>query len=194
MMISTLLSLFLGVGLAAASGFRVFLPLFVLSVAAYLGADYLPLSEQWKWVGSIPAMITLGIAMIVEILAYYIPVVDNFLDTISVPLATLAGILVVAVNLGEMNELATWSLAIIAGGGTAAAISSSTATVRAISTTATAGAGNFLVNSGETASSAVLSLLAIFWAPFAFILTILVLIFFWVVWRKIKKTSWRKVQ
>ena len=69
MMISTLLSLFLGVGLAAASGFRVFLPLFVLSVAAYLGADYLPLSEQWKWVGSIPAMITLGIAMIVEILA-----------------------------------------------------------------------------------------------------------------------------
>ncbi|ADX68504.1 Uncharacterised protein [Weeksella virosa] len=194
MMISTLLSLFLGVGLAAASGFRVFLPLFVLSVAAYLGADYLPLSEQWKWVGSIPAMITLGIAMIVEILAYYIPVVDNFLDTISVPLATLAGILVVAVNLGEMNELATWSLAIIAGGGTAAAISSSTATVRAISTTATAGAGNFLVNSGETASSAVLSLLAIFWAPFAFILTILVLIFFWVVWRKIKKTSSRKVQ
>ena len=172
MMISTLLSLFLGVGLAAASGFRVFLPLFVLSVAAYLGADYLPLSEQWKWVGSIPAMITLGIAMIVEILAYYIPVVDNFLDTISVPLATLAGILVVAVNLGEMNELATWSLAIIAGGGTAAAISSSTATVRAISTTATAGAGNFLVNSGETASSAVLSLLAIFWAPFAFILTL----------------------
>ena len=144
--------------------------------------------------GSIPAMITLGIAMIVEILAYYIPVVDNFLDTISVPLATLAGILVVAVNLGEMNELATWSLAIIAGGGTAAAISSSTATVRAISTTATAGAGNFLVNSGETASSAVLSLLAIFWAPFAFILTILVLIFFWVVWRKIKKTSSRKVQ
>ncbi|CAM2739606.1 DUF4126 domain-containing protein [Weeksella virosa] len=194
MMISTLLSLFLGVGLAAASGFRVFLPLFVHSVAAYLGADYLPLSEQWKWVGSIPAMITLGIAMIVEILAYYIPVVDNFLDTISVPLATLAGILVVAVNLGEMNELATWSLAIIAGGGTAAAISSSTATVRAISTTATAGAGNFLVNSGETASSAVLSLLAIFWAPFAFILTILVLIFFWVVWRKIKKTSSRKVQ
>ena len=194
MMISTLLSLFLGVGLAAASGFRVFLPLFVLSVAAYLGADYLPLSEQWKWVGSIPAMITLGIAMIVEILAYYIPVVDDFLDTISVPLATLAGILVVAVNLGEMNELATWSLAIIAGGGTAAAISSSTATVRAISTTATAGAGNFLVNSGETASSAVLSLLAIFWAPFAFILTILVLIFFWVVWRKIKKTSSRKVQ
>ncbi|MDK7675325.1 DUF4126 domain-containing protein [Weeksella virosa] len=194
MMISTLLSLFLGVGLAAASGFRVFLPLFVLSVAAYLGADYLPLSEQWKWVGSIPAMITLGIAMIVEILAYYIPVVDNFLDTISVPLATLAGILVVAVNLGEMNELATWSLAIIAGGGTAAAISSSTATVRAISTTATAGAGNFLVNSGETASSAVLSLLAIFWAPFAFILTILVLIFFLVVWRKIKKTSSRKVQ
>lgn len=194
MMISTLLSLFLGVGLAAASGFRVFLPLFVLSVAAYLGADYLPLSEQWKWVGSIPAMITLGIAMIVEILAYYIPVVDNFLDTISVPLATLAGILVVAVNLGEMNELATWSLAIIAGGGTAAAISSSTATVRAISTTTTAGAGNFLVNSGETASSAVLSLLAVFWAPFAFILTILVLIFFWVVWRKIKKTSSRKVQ
>ncbi|MDM1062608.1 DUF4126 domain-containing protein [Empedobacter falsenii] len=172
---STIFSLFLGIGLAAAAGFRIFLPLFVLSLAVKFGGSFINLDESWMWVGSTPALITLGVAMLVEIGAYYIPIIDNLLDTIAVPLAGIAGTIAVGITMPEMNEVATWALAIIAGGGTAAAISGTTAAARAVSTTTTAGAGNFLVNTGETFSSIVLSITAIVLAPLAFIFVLIIL-------------------
>lgn len=184
---STILSLFLGVGLAAASGFRVFLPLFVLSLTANLAGNYIEIDESLQWVGSWPALITLGVAMIVEIGAYYIPFIDNMLDTISVPLAGLAGTFAVGATLVDMNEVATWALAIIAGGGTAAAISSTTATARAVSTTTTGGIGNFLVNTGETIGSLILSITAIVLAPLAFLIAVILLFVVIKVWRRVKK-------
>lgn len=184
---STLLSLFLGVGLAAASGFRIFLPLFVLSLATKLTGNYIQIDESLAWVGSWPALITLGVAMIVEIGAYYVPFIDNMLDTISVPLATVAGTFAVGATLADMNEVATWALAIIAGGGTAAAISSTTATARAVSTTTTGGVGNFLVNTGETIGSLFLSITAIVIAPLAFLIAVILIIAVFRVWKRIKK-------
>ncbi|WP_413531846.1 DUF4126 domain-containing protein [Empedobacter brevis] len=172
---STIFSLFLGIGLAAAAGFRIFLPLFVLSLAVNLGKTFINLDESWLWLGSTPAIITLGVAMLVEIGAYYIPIVDNLLDTIAVPLAGIAGTIAVGITMPEMNEVATWALAIIAGGGTSAAISGTTAAARAVSTTTTAGAGNFLVNTGETFSSIVLSITAVVLAPLAFIFALIIL-------------------
>ncbi len=183
--LSTFISIFLGIGLAAAAGFRIFMPLFILSLAVYLGGNIIHIDENWKWIGSIPAMITLGVAMVIEIIAYYIPVVDNLLDTLSVPLAAIAGTLAVGINFPEMNEVATWAFAIIAGGGTATAISGTTAAVRAVSTTTTAGSGNFIVNSVETISSTVLSLLAIVIAPLAFIVVLGLLYATYRVWRKL---------
>ena len=184
---NTVLSLFLGVGLAAASGFRVFLPLFILSLTANLAGNFIQIDESLSWVGSWPALITLGVAMIVEIGAYYVPIIDNMLDTISIPLAGLAGTFAVGATLVEMNEVATWALAIIAGGGTAAAISSTTATARAVSTTTTGGIGNFLVNTGETIGALFLSITAIVLAPLAFIIAIILLLVVIKVWRRVKK-------
>ena len=186
---STLLSLFLGIGLAAASGFRVFLPLFVLSLTAKLTGNFIDLDESLQWVGSWPALITLGVAMIVEIGAYYVPLIDNMLDTISVPLAGIAGTFAVGATLVDMNEVATWALAIIAGGGTAAAISSTTATARAISTTTTGGVGNFLVNTGETIGALFLSITAIVLAPLAFLIAVILLFVVIKVWKRVKKRT-----
>ena len=185
--ISTIFSLFLGIGLAAAAGFRIFLPLFVLSLAVKLGGSFINLDESWLWIGSTPALITLGVAMLVEIGAYYIPLIDNMLDTIAVPLAGVAGTIAVGITMPEMNEVATWALAIIAGGGTAAAISGTTAAARAVSTTTTAGAGNFLVNTGETLSSTVLSITAIVLAPLAFIIAVVILYGCYRIFKKIKR-------
>lgn len=185
--ISTIFSLFLGIGLAAAAGFRIFLPLFVLSLAVKLGGSFINLDESWLWIGSTPALITLGVAMLVEIGAYYIPLIDNMLDTIAVPLAGVAGTIAVGITMPEMNEVATWALAIIAGGGTAAAISGTTAAARAVSTTTTAGAGNFLVNTGETLSSTVLSITAIVLAPLAFVIAVVILYGCYRVFKKIKR-------
>lgn len=86
----TILSIFLGVSLAASVGFRVFLPLFVLSIASYTGMW--ELNENWDWLGSLPALITLGVAMILEIGAYFIPWVDTVLDAIAIPLPRLLGL------------------------------------------------------------------------------------------------------
>ncbi len=185
--VSTILSIFLGIGLAASSGFRVFLPLFFVSLCQHFG--WINLGDQWQWVSGLPALITLGIATFVEIIGYYIPFIDNVLDTISIPLATIAGTVLLAAQLGDFPQYVSWGLGIIAGGGTAAAVSSATASTRAVSSTTTAGIGNFAVATGETFFSSLLSFLSVFIPIVAFIL---VLVLFYGIYRLYK--SLRKVK
>lgn len=187
---SILISFFLGIGLAASAGFRVFLPLFALSLAArFTGFD---LNENWAWVGSNAALITLGIATLFEILSYYIPWVDNILDTIAVPLAGIAGTLLMALSMGDINsEILQWGLAIIAGGGTAAAIKGTAASGRLASTVTTAGTGNFIISTTETAAASVLSLTSIFLPIIGFILALVVIYYIYKAWKFLRKKQLR---
>ena len=183
--LSLIISFCLGIGLSASAGFRVFLPLFILSIAAKFGLD---LSESWAWVGSWTAIITLGVATFVEILAYYIPWVDNILDSIAVPLAGVAGTLLMGLSLaGIDSEVFQWGLAIIAGGGTAAAIKGSTASGRLMSTATTGGAGNFLVSTTETAASSVLGIVSVFLPVLGFILVLVVFYYIYKAYKFFKK-------
>ncbi len=120
MMIETIAGIFIGFGLAASTGFRIFLPLLALSVAGYF--HLVPLGVQWAWVSSSQAIIILVIATVAETLAYYIPWLDNLLDTIALPLASIAGTLVMASTMVDLDPAWQWALAIIAGGGTAGII------------------------------------------------------------------------
>lgn len=104
---TTIMSLFLGIGLAASAGFRVFLPLLFLSAVTHFSGDFIQLNEGWKWIGSWPALITLGVASLVELVAYYIPIIDNLLDVIAIPLATIAGTILISSTLIDMGEVAT---------------------------------------------------------------------------------------
>lgn len=165
----------LGIGLAAAVGFRVFLPLLFLSLAGFY--EVIPLNESWQWVGSLTAIVVLGIATVIEIAGYYIPWVDNALDTIAVPLATIAGTLAVAATVGDLDPVITWALAIIAGGGTAAAISGTSSAVRLTSSATTGGIANPVVSTVETATASVFSVLAIFIPILAGVLVVLLFIF-----------------
>ena len=182
-----IMSIFLGVGLAAAAGFRVFIPLFVLSLSAHFG--HIPTNETFAWVGSFSALLVLGIATIVELLAYFIPFIDNLLDTIAVPLAAIAGTLVMAAVMVDLPPVMTWSLAIIAGGGTAAAISGVTAGTRAVSSATTLGIANPVVSTIETGSAAVISAVAIVFPVLAMILVVLILLLLYVVFKKIFKSK-----
>jgi hypothetical protein len=184
MTVDTILSIFLGIGLAASVGFRVFLPLFALSLAAYF--NVWELNESWLWIGSPTALITLGIATIVEIAAYYIPVVDNLLDTIAIPLATLAGTAVMVSTVADLSPVITWALAIIAGGGTAAAIKTSASTTRLGSTVSTAGFGNPVISTLETGTSVVMSIVSIFLPILAFILVICIFYLVVKLYKKLK--------
>ena len=180
----TIISLFLGIGLAASVGFRVFLPLFALSLAAYLGVW--ELNESWQWIGSLAALLTLGIATLVEIFAYFIPWVDNVLDSIAVPLAAIAGTAVMVSTVADLDPVITWSLAIIAGGGTATAIKGANAAGRLTSTASTGGLANPLVSTIETGTAVAVSTASILVPPIAAILVIVILIFIFRIYRKLR--------
>lgn len=175
-----ILSIFLGIGLAASTGFRVFVPLFALSCAAYF--HIISLNDSWQWVGSTPALIILGVASIAESISYLIPLVDHVLDTVAVPLAGIAGTLVMASTLTDMSPAMTWALAIIAGGGAAATIKATAATTRVASTATTGGLANPAVSVAETGTAIGLSALSIFSPIFAMIALIIgLLMMIWVV-------------
>lgn len=182
-----IISACIGIGLAAASGFRVFLPFFFVSLASYLG--WIPVSDNFEWLSGLPALITTGVATVIEILAYYIPFVDNILDTIAVPLATIAGSVLFASQFIELGTFSQWALALIAGGGTAATIASGFAGTRAASSATTAGMGNNVVATTETAGAGVMSALSLFLPVIAFLLAIVLLIAVIIFGRKI----WRKM-
>lgn len=180
-----MLSICLGVGLAASSGFRVFVPLFVMSIATYF--NVLSLSENWTWLGSPYALIIFAVASIVESLAYLVPIVDNALDSLAIPLAGMAGTMTMASNVANLSPEATWALAIVAGGGAATAVKSTSALTRVASTTTTAGLANPVIGAAETGAAVGLSVLAIVMpvaAAIVAILGLLCLIWFGV---KIKK-------
>lgn len=158
--LQTLLALSVGVSLAAACGFRVFIPLLTLALGArYLG---LQIDDSLAWVSSDAAIICLGVATIVEILAYYIPVIDNLLDTITGPAALVAGTLVTAGVLGDLPDWMQWGTGIIAGAGAAGAVQLSTSAVRVTGTTTTAGISNPIISTIENILATIGSVLAVF--------------------------------
>lgn len=183
----TIISIFLGVGLAASTGFRVFLPLFALSLASYFGLWQL--NGNWVWIGSIAAVLTLGIATLAEIFTYFIPWVDNALDSIAIPLATIAGTAVMVSTIVNLDPIVTWSLAIIAGGGTAAAIKGANAAGRLTSTATTGGFANPVVSTVETGTAVVVSTASIFAPILAAILVILILVAILKIYRKFRFKS-----
>jgi len=173
-----IISIILGFSLAASAGFRVFVPLLVLSLAAHFG--WFPVNDSWSWVGSIPALVLLGAATFFEIGAYFIPWVDNMLDTIAVPLAAIAGTLLMVATMGDMPPIITWSLAIVAGGGAAAAVSGTTSATRLGSTATTGGLANPIVSTTETVAATTVSVASVF-SPI--IALVLVLGLFGLVWK-----------
>ncbi|MFY0714466.1 DUF4126 domain-containing protein [Seonamhaeicola sp. NFXS20] len=183
----TIISLCLGIGLAASVGFRVFLPLFALSLAAYF--DVWHLNESWQWIGSTTALITLGVATLVEIVAYFIPYIDNLLDSIAVPLAGIAGTIVMLSTVADLDPVITWSLAIIAGGGTAAAIAGTSGTTRLASTATTAGVANPVISTLETGTSVVMSVVSIFMPILAIILVVIILFIIFKLYKKFKRAK-----
>ena len=155
-----LLSICLGIGLSAACGFRVFVPFFIMSIASLTG--HLALSPNFQWIGTYPAVVSFAVASVLEIAGYNIAWLDNLLDTIATPAAIIAGTIAMASIAIDMSPFLKWTLAIIAGGGTAAIFQGKTMLVRGASTATTGGAGNFAIATAEAGISTLLSLFALF--------------------------------
>lgn len=171
----TILSLCIGIGLSAACGFRIFVPLLVMSLASLMG--WFEPMAGFEWLTTPAVCVALAVATLFEIGAYYIPWVDNLLDTIATPAALVAGTLTtMAASTGEMSQFVSWASAIIVGGGTATAVQMSTVAVRGVSTATTGGIANPIVSTVEWISALVVSILAILLPVFVAGLVILMLI------------------
>lgn len=154
-----MLSILVGVGLAAATGFRIFMPPLILSLAARSG--HVDLAPSLEWLASDAALWSFAAATLLEVGAYYVPWLDNLLDTVATPAAVVAGVLVTGSVTGELSPWLRWSVAVLAGGGTAAVFQGLTAGSRAISSATTLGLANPLVATLEAIASVVLTVLSI---------------------------------
>jgi hypothetical protein len=156
---TTFAGIALGIALAAATGFRVFLPLLIAGLAARFG--HLPLSEHFVWLASTPALLTLGTAAAFEVLAYYVPGVDHVLDLVAGPAALAAGVVASAAVMTDLPPGILWPVAIIGGGGIAGLTKGGTAVVRAKSGLMTGGLANPIVSTAETIGATGIALFAI---------------------------------
>jgi Domain of unknown function (DUF4126) len=156
---NTLESIIVGLTLSSACGFRIFVPPLVISLAVIFG--HLPITSGFEWVGTYPALWAFAIATVVEIGAYYIPVLDNLLDTLATPTALAIGTFVAAALFPDSDPLLQWTMAAIAGGGTAGIVQALTGITRLSSTALTIGLGNAIVATVESLGAITLSVLAL---------------------------------
>lgn len=173
----TLLGVAVGLGLAAACGFRVFVPLLVMGVTARLG--WFEPSASFAWVSTTPALIAFGVATAAEIAAAHVPWLDHLLDVAAAPLAVVAGALTMAGSLGEVSPLLRWSFALIAGGGTAGLFHGLNTLLRGGSTATTGGLGNPLFAAVETSGAFALAIGAILMPLAGLALAVLAAVLVW---------------
>ena len=169
-----LVSVAIGLGLAAAAGFRVFVPLLALGLASRQGL--VALAPGFEWVASPPALIAFGTATVVEVLAYHVPFLDHLLDVIATPSAVVAGTIASAAVLTDLPPVVKWSVAVLAGGGAAGLVQTATVLARVGSTTFTGGLGNVLFASFELFGAVGTVVLAIALPFVAFALLLLLLV------------------
>ncbi len=157
---SLLVSIAMGIALSACAGFRVFIPMLAGALAGHF--NIIDLSADMAWLGSWPAIISFGTAAVVEVAAYYIPFVDNLLDTIAAPLSVAAGTVLASsiLPIAEQEPLIRWGIALLAGGSAAGTIQLGTGLLRLFSSKATVGTGNVVVSTTENAAAITGSILS----------------------------------
>jgi hypothetical protein len=171
----SLVSIGVGLALAAAAGFRVFVPLLALSLAARAG--WVELSPSFAWLATTPASLALATAMVLEIAAYYVPVFDNALDALGAPVAVLAGIVASASLLTDLPPWVQYAVAVIGAGGTAGLVHGATSMLRLKSTAATAGFGNPIIATVELIGSLLIAIIALLAPLIALVIAAMIVVF-----------------
>tara|TARA_B110000444_G_scaffold75936_1_gene71560 strand:+ start:14583 stop:15176 length:594 start_codon:yes stop_codon:yes gene_type:complete len=170
-LIDFVIALSIGLGLAAASGFRVFLPPMMMSGGINLGwiepLGELSILDGWT------AFSILAAAVVLEIGGYMIPWVDNLLDIVATPAAAIAGVLMMGSVMDDYDPMLQWTLSIVAGGSVAGTVQTGTVAIRALSLGTTGGLANPLISILEAMMAVFVTILVIL-AP---LLALLVVVF-----------------
>ena len=176
--VQILLSLSLGLGLAAACGFRVFIPPLMMGVGSRL--DLYKLEGSFVWVDDTWAIAIFAVATLLEIGGYFIPWIDNLLDAVATPAAIIGGIFVTSASLeGELDPSAQWTLSVIAGGSVSGVIQLGTVATRAISTGTTGGLANPIISLLEAVASILCILISLF------LVAVIPIVIIFLIWKSI---------
>jgi len=172
----------LAVSLAASAGLRAFLPLLIAGVLSRL--EVLSLGESYSFVGSTPALVCFGIATVLEIAGDKIPAVDHALDAGGTVVRPLAGSLLAASVMWQIDE-PLWALVlgVIVGAPSALAPHAAKAATRGVSTTLTAGFANPVLSIMEDVSAAAIAFLAILVPTLTAAILVLAVFLGWRWWR-----------
>lgn len=175
---SLLTNIAMGIALSACAGFRVFIPMLAGALAGHFHIVHLP--TDMAWLSGWPAIALFGTAAVAEVVAYYIPFIDNLLDTIATPLSVGAGTVLAAsiLPLGD-NEPLRWTVGLLAGGSAAGTIQLGTGLLRLFSSKLTVGTGNAVVSTSENAAAISGSVLS-FFIP-VIVAIVLVVLIVWIV-------------
>jgi hypothetical protein len=151
----------LGLGLAASSGLKTFLPLLVMAVCARFGLFGLELSGAFAWLASPAALAVLSVATVVELAADKVPFIDHALSLLGTVTRPAAGALAAAAAFSSLDPTAAAVAGLIIGAPTALAVHTAQATTRVASTAATGGLANPLVSLVEDVAAFFGAVLAI---------------------------------
>lgn len=176
-------TLALAISLAASAGLRAFLPLLIAGVLSRVGV--LELGESYTFVGSTPALLCFGVATVLEIAGDKIPAVDHALDVGGTFVRPVAGSLLAASVMWQVDE-PLWALVlgVIVGAPTALAPHAAKAATRGVSTSLTAGIANPVLSTIEDVSAAAIAILAIVVPTLTAILLAVVVFVGWRWWKR----------
>lgn len=185
--IEIFVQILIGLGLATATGFRVFVPLWALSLFSMTG--YVELVHSFEWIGTTPAFIVFTVALIIEIIVYYVPLLDNIMDLISMPIAIVASILVTSSYVDGIDPWLKYTILIIASSALTVIAKSIMSWIRGASSAFTAGIGNGIVSTGESIASVLLTIGVIFFPALIVVALIPLLMLFMRKKRKSKESG-----
>lgn len=176
-----------GVGLSAASGFRIFMPFFILSIYSFLGIDIL--NSGLFIFSSNSFLIIFLILSVAEVILYYNPWIDNLLDLITTPASIFSGTILTYVLMSDTEIFIRLPVSIIIGGGAALNIQLLTVKARSLTSVFTSGFGNQIVSTIENISSFFIAVLMLNYPSAGILLTIIIIIMIYVL---IIKRGYRK--
>ncbi|WP_017588884.1 DUF4126 domain-containing protein [Nocardiopsis ganjiahuensis] len=79
-----------GLGLASAAGLNAYIPLLVVGLLARY-TDFIPLSPTWTWLEHPATLVTIGVLLVVELVADKVPAVDSINDVVQTVIRPTSG-------------------------------------------------------------------------------------------------------
>jgi len=170
-----------GVCLSACTGFRAFLPPFLVGLLLRFAPGFSPLFPGFHFLSQAPVLFSLGVAAAVEFVGDKIPWVDNLLDMLSLPVKTVITAIMTysLIPSGEYKWFFLLMAMVLNQGATVTAHSGKSG-IRAVSTVTTGGLANPVIGFIEDVSVAICTILAIVVPLLAAVLMV------WILWQCVR--------